>query len=155
MQHIGLDLFSFGEKDYLICIDHWSGYPFYHLLRSLMSDAILKILTSWFNLFGWLSSIRSDGGPHFHGEFPRFCEKHGIRHELSSLQPQEQWPRRGRGHVSQEHIVQMCFLLCRSKFYAVRVAQCPLFGRIQPHPAYVWSLPMYVFAHPAFPGHSY
>ena len=27
MQHVGLDLFSFGGKDYLICVDHWSGYP--------------------------------------------------------------------------------------------------------------------------------
>ena len=24
------------SKDYLICVDHWSGYPFYHLLCSLM-----------------------------------------------------------------------------------------------------------------------
>ena len=84
MQHIGLDLFSFGGKDYLICIDHWSGYPFYQLLCSLISNAILKILTSWFNLFGWPSSIRSDGGPQFCGEFRCFCEKHGIRHELSA-----------------------------------------------------------------------
>ena len=76
--------FSFGGKDYLICVDHWSGYPFYQLLRSLTLDFILKILTSWFNLFGWPSSIRSDGGPQFHGDFSRFCEKHSIRHELSA-----------------------------------------------------------------------
>ena len=37
MQHIGLDLFSYANKDYLICVDHWSGYPFYHQLRSLLS----------------------------------------------------------------------------------------------------------------------
>ena len=86
MQHIGLDLFSFGGKDYLICVDHWSGCLFYFttFLRSLMSKAILKILTSWFNLFGWPSSIHSDGGPQFRGEFPCFCNKHGIRHELSA-----------------------------------------------------------------------
>ena len=76
--------FFSGGKDYLICIDHWSGYPFYQLLRPLASDATLKILTSWFNLFGWPSSIRSDGGLQFCGEFPRFCEKHGIGHELSA-----------------------------------------------------------------------
>ena len=75
---------SFCGKDYLICVDHWSGYPLYHLLRSLTSDSILKILTSWFNLFGWPSSICSDGGPQFCGNFSQFCEKHGIRHKLSA-----------------------------------------------------------------------
>ena len=84
MQHLRLDLFSFGGKDYFICVDHWSGYPFYQLLRSLTSDSILKVLTSWFNLFGWPSSIRSDEGPQFRGDFLHFFEKHGIRHELSA-----------------------------------------------------------------------
>ena len=56
MQHVGWDLFSYAGKVYLICVDHWSGYPFYHLLHSLTSDSILKILTSWFNPFGWPSS---------------------------------------------------------------------------------------------------
>ena len=79
MQHIGLDLFNYANKDYLI-----SGYPFYHHLRSLSSDAVLKVLTSWFNLFGWPSSIRSDGGPQFRGEFSRFCSSHDITHEVSA-----------------------------------------------------------------------
>ena len=74
MQHIGLDLFSYANKDYLICVDHWSGYPFYHHLRSTSSTAVISILTTWFNLFGWPSSIRSDGGPQLCGEFTRFCE---------------------------------------------------------------------------------
>ena len=63
MQHIGLDLFSFANKEYLICVDHWSGYPFYHHLRSLSSTSVITILITWFNLFGWPSSIRSYGGP--------------------------------------------------------------------------------------------
>ena len=32
MQHVGLDLFPFGGKQYLICVDHWSGYPLYSVL---------------------------------------------------------------------------------------------------------------------------
>ena len=84
MQHVGLDLFSFGGKDYLICVDHWSGYPLYQLLRSLTSDAVLKVLSTWFNMLGWPSSICSDGSPQFRGDFPKYCEKHGIRHELSA-----------------------------------------------------------------------
>ena len=52
MQHVGLDLFSFGNKVYVICVDHWSGYPFYALLRSVSTASIISTLTSWFNLFG-------------------------------------------------------------------------------------------------------
>ena len=84
MQHVGLDLFSFGGKDYLICVDHWSGYPLYQLLRSTTSESVICCLSSWFNLLGWPSSIRSDGGPQFRGDFTNFCLKHGIRHELSA-----------------------------------------------------------------------
>ena len=32
----------------------------------------------------WPSSIRSDGGPQFRGDFVQFCNKHVIRHELSA-----------------------------------------------------------------------
>ena len=84
MQHVGLDLFSFGSKEFLICVDHWSGYPFYSHLRSLTTSSVISTLTSWFNLFGWPTSIRSDGGPQFRGEFTRFCEVNSIRHELSA-----------------------------------------------------------------------
>ena len=33
---------------------------------------------------GWPTAIRTDGGPQFRSEFPQFCDKHGIKHELSS-----------------------------------------------------------------------
>ena len=75
MQHIGLDLFNFGGKHYLICVDHWSGYPMFSALRSLSSDSIIKNLVNWFNLLGYPVSIRSDGGP-------QFCLLHNIRHKL-------------------------------------------------------------------------
>ena len=84
MQHIGLDLCSYTNKDFLICVDHWSGYPFYQHLRSLTSESVLKVLTTWFNLFGWPSSIRSNGGPQFRGEFSRFCATHSISHQVSA-----------------------------------------------------------------------
>ena len=56
----------------------------YHLLHSLTSISIIKTLSTWFNLFGWPSSIQSDGGPQFRGEFSRFCVSHNIRHEVSA-----------------------------------------------------------------------
>ena len=62
-QHVGLDLFSFGGKSFLICVDHWSSYHLYHALRFLSLDSIITVLTTWFNTLGWPSSIQSDGGP--------------------------------------------------------------------------------------------
>ena len=59
MLHVVLGLFSFAGKDYLICVDHWRGYPLYQLLRSLTSEAIIKIVSAWFNMLGWPSSICS------------------------------------------------------------------------------------------------
>ena len=85
MQHVGLYLFSFGTKQYLICVNHWSGYPLYSPLRSLSSDAIISTLSSWFNILGWPSSIRSDGGPQFRGPFSSFCSRQGIKHKLITL----------------------------------------------------------------------
>ena len=84
MHHVGLDLFSYGGKQYLICVDHWSGYPLYSLLRSLSTDSIIAILTNWLNILGWPSSIRSDGGPQFRGPFYSFCNKNNISHELAA-----------------------------------------------------------------------
>ena len=84
MQHVGLDLFSFGGKDYLICMDHWSGYPLYQFLRSTTSESVIRTLSTWFNLLGWPSSIRSDGDPQFWDDFSNFYLKHDIRHELSA-----------------------------------------------------------------------
>ena len=84
MQHIGLDLFSFGGKSFLICVDHWSGYPLFHIFRSLSAKSIINILTSWFNTLGWPTLIRSDRGPQFCGDFPKFCMKNNIVHEFSA-----------------------------------------------------------------------
>ena len=82
MQYMGLDLFFFAGKEYLICVDHWSGYPLYQLFPSLTSEAVVKTLSDWFNMLCWPSSIRSDSGPQ-----NKLQNKHGICHELS----QEQW----------------------------------------------------------------
>ena len=48
------------------------------------AESIINVLTTWFNTLGWPTSIRSDGGPQFCGDFPRFCAKNNIIHELSA-----------------------------------------------------------------------
>ena len=84
MSQVGVDLFDFGGKAHLVCMDHWSGFPLYCELRSTTSRAICSALSSWFNILGWPRHIRSDGGPQFCSEFSAFCARNGIRHELAA-----------------------------------------------------------------------
>ena len=67
--HVGLDLFKFGGKQHLVCVDQWSGFPMFTQLSSLTSQSIVGHLKNWFNLLGWPQSIRLDGGPIFRGDF--------------------------------------------------------------------------------------
>ena len=60
---IGLDLFDFAGKKHILCVDKWSGFPLFKRLQSQSTKAVTVILESWFNVLGWSSSIRSDGGP--------------------------------------------------------------------------------------------
>ena len=108
MQHISLDLFSFGGKHYLICVDNWSGYPLFSLLRSLSSDAIIAKLTTWFNPFGLPVPIHSDGGPQFCGSFPRFCLQQNISHNLSAPYNPKSNSLAEAGVKSIKNILRMC-----------------------------------------------
>ena len=58
MAHVGLDLFAFGGKQHLLCVDHWSGFPLYKVLRSTNSQSVINVLSDWFNILGWPSVIR-------------------------------------------------------------------------------------------------
>ena len=84
MACVGVDLFDFGGKSHLVCIDRWSGYPQFSQLTSTSTAAVINTLKTWFNVLGWPRVIRSDGGPQFRGEFSEFCKKFRITHELSS-----------------------------------------------------------------------
>jgi len=77
-------LAKWGGKDFLVCVDHWSGYVMYAQLKSVATNAVLSQLSNWFDILGWPISLRSDGGPQFRGPFSSFCEKHGIKHELAA-----------------------------------------------------------------------
>ena len=49
-----------------------------------IKKVITDILGDWFIEHGLPVSIRTDGGPQFHGPFKAWCAKHHIRHELAS-----------------------------------------------------------------------
>ena len=53
MSHVGIDLFSWQGKNYLVAVCRYSGWPFVKLMRSITTDSVCKLLTKWFNDFGW------------------------------------------------------------------------------------------------------
>ena len=84
MCEIGTDLLETNKQHYVIMVDRYSGYPWVHHLRKLDTSAVTKFMDSVFLEFGYPRAIRSDGGPQFRTEFAKYCETHGIKHELSS-----------------------------------------------------------------------
>ena len=59
-------------------------FPPFKRLQTQSTKAVTDILESWFNVLGWPSSIRSDGGPQFCGPFRVWCQTNNIKHELSA-----------------------------------------------------------------------
>ena len=84
MACVGVDLFDFGGKSHLVCVDRWSGYPLFSQLLSTLTAVVINTLNTWFNVLGWRREIRSNDGPQFRGEYSEFCKNFRISHELSS-----------------------------------------------------------------------
>ena len=105
MTDVGSDLFQIGHNYYLVMVDRYSGCPFVEKLSKLSTSAIIKVLSSWFNTFGWPERIRSDNGPQYRSEFDEFCKENFIIHENSSpYYPQS-------NGLSEAAVKQMKFLL--------------------------------------------
>jgi hypothetical protein len=84
MSHVGADLFDYKGKPWLVMVDRYSGWPFVEKMKGSDTVSVCSQLARWFNLLGWPSSIRTDGGPAFRLKFAEFCRKRGMEHELSS-----------------------------------------------------------------------
>jgi hypothetical protein len=85
MEAVSVDLMEVKGTKYLVMVDRFSSYPLVKVVRSATTASITKILSSWFNEFGWPKSIGSDGGPQFKEQFKEFCTAKKIIHELSSV----------------------------------------------------------------------
>merc|ERR1712020_512062 len=59
------DLCTYEGKDYLICVDRYSGWPLVERLNKLDTTYVTKIMEEWFIDVGKPLRIRSDGGPQF------------------------------------------------------------------------------------------
>ena len=105
MTDVGSDLFQIGHNYYLVMVDRYSGCPFVEKLSKLSTSAIIKVLSSWFNTFGWPERIHSDNGPQYRTEFDKFCKENLIIPENSSpYYPQS-------NGLSEAAVKQMKFLL--------------------------------------------
>jgi len=81
---LGMDLFHFGGREYLVIVDEFSGYPFVKPLTQTTTAHVIKAFKSLTDMFGFPQYIRSDGGPQFRSEFDAFCKTFHITHELSA-----------------------------------------------------------------------
>ncbi len=84
MEMVSADIFESSKQHYQVMVDQFSGYPWVHQLHHLHTDAITSKMLRWFQEYGFLLSIRTDGGPQFQQEFQEFCKMHSIVQELAS-----------------------------------------------------------------------
>ena len=84
MEKVAVDLFQHRSTHYLALVDRYLGYPWFHPLKQLLSDAVFDKLNGWFLQFGYPSSIHSNGRPQFCSAFKEFCKANGIQHEVAS-----------------------------------------------------------------------
>ena len=84
MQSIGLDLFAWGGKDYLVMVDRFSNYIWVSKLNSTTTAKVVEVLDRWFLEFGYPYVIVSDNGPQFRTDFKDYCTANNIIHSPSS-----------------------------------------------------------------------
>ena len=85
MEMVGLDIFFYQDKYYLIMADLATGYTFCELLgKTTTCKATTEKLKRLFESFGYPTFIRYDGGPHFRGEFKEMLSEYKIPETPSS-----------------------------------------------------------------------
>ncbi|XP_055492867.1 uncharacterized protein K02A2.6-like [Leucoraja erinacea] len=82
---VGMDLFSFHNKDYLITVDYYSNFWEVDYLPDTKSNTVIKKLKAHFARQGIPDIVISDNGPQYASqEFQHFSQKWGFEHRTSS-----------------------------------------------------------------------
>ena len=83
---VGMDLFSFHNKSYLVIVDYCSNYiKVCHLYHQTMSPDVISHVKAIFALFGIPRVIISDNGPQFSStDFKNFAKSWDFEHKTSS-----------------------------------------------------------------------
>ena len=84
-EKVGIDLFEFDSKDYLIVVDYFTNWWEFDRLHKTTSRAVIDKLKCHFTRFGIPSILVSDNGPQFiSDEFNNFVNTWDIEHRTSS-----------------------------------------------------------------------
>ena len=82
---VGMDLFSFKGRDYLLVVDYFSNYPEVCLLNDTHNSSVIMKLKLIFSCFGIPKVVISDNGPQFSSyQFMRFAKEWDFTHNPSS-----------------------------------------------------------------------
>ena len=81
---LGIDLFDAQGKEWLAAVCCFSGYAWLAHIQKTTTASVLESLENIFLEYGYPSSVRTDGGPHFRSEFAEYCKAKNISQELAS-----------------------------------------------------------------------
>ena len=84
-ERIGVDLFTFDNKDFLITVDYFSNFWEIDKLNNTLASTVILRLKSHFARYGCPDQVVSDNGPQFDcQEFRKFAEAWDFEHTPSS-----------------------------------------------------------------------
>ena len=84
-ERIGVNLFTFDNKDFLITVDYFSNYWEIDKLSNTLASMVILKLKSHFARYGCPDQVISDNGPQFDWqEFQKFAETWDFEHTPSS-----------------------------------------------------------------------
>ena len=84
-EKVGVDLFNFKGRDYLISVDYYSSFWEIDVLESTRSDTVIHKLKSQFARHGIPETCMSDNGSQFSSdEFREFSRQWNFKHITSS-----------------------------------------------------------------------
>jgi len=83
-EKVGVDIFTFAERDYLVTVDYLTGYFELDRLPSKAVSDVVYCLRQHFARHGIPVEVVSDNSPFGAAEFKRFANKYEFRHITSS-----------------------------------------------------------------------
>ncbi|XP_035700303.1 uncharacterized protein K02A2.6-like [Branchiostoma floridae] len=84
-ERVGVDLFQFKDRDYLITVDYYSNFFEIDTCENTRATTIIKKLKTQFSRHGIPDVVFSDNGPQFAAaEFEKFTHEWNFTHQTSS-----------------------------------------------------------------------
>ncbi|XP_022798951.1 uncharacterized protein K02A2.6-like [Stylophora pistillata] len=81
---VGLDLFDFNQRTYLVTVDYYSNFSEVDYLQDTTSRDVIHKVKAHFARYGIPDTVMSDNGPQFSEELKNFSKRWGFKHITSS-----------------------------------------------------------------------